>query len=91
MRDTLQGGFYGGVAGFSIEDIAVDCLHPESGRLGTEHTSDVLIHLPQKAARWHARAAAGAVKHSSLLDLQWRAEAFQPRSAHAALPAPLFQ
>ena len=46
-RDALQGGFYGGVAGFGIKDIAADCMHPETGRWGTEQMTDMLIYWMQ--------------------------------------------
>jgi len=38
-----QVGFYHGLDGFSVEEIAGDCLHPSHGQLGTEYLADLLV------------------------------------------------
>ena len=58
-RDALSGAFYAGWQGFSIEDIANDCLHPSHGRLGTEYMTDVLVHWTLAAYK-EAVAGSGA-------------------------------
>lgn len=50
QRDALTPGFQAALPGFSIEEIAGDCLHPLHGRLGTEYMTDLLVHWTMKAA-----------------------------------------
>lgn len=52
MRSALNKPMFAGLPGFSIPEVAGDCLHPTSGTRGVDYVTDMVIH-------W-TRAAVGA-------------------------------
>jgi hypothetical protein len=57
MRRALEPNAHSGRPGFSLTEIAADCLHPNTGTLGTEYVADMLVQWLQGAAQRAADAA----------------------------------
>ena len=49
MRDALNEPAFAGRPGFSIPELAGDCLHPTSGTRGVDYVTDMVIHWTQRA------------------------------------------
>ena len=85
MYAALAEGVRAGRPGYSMLDIAGDCLHPMHGTLGTEYVTDVLIHWVYSTAREAAAArASGGANGAGARGVQRWA-----RSAATVLPAPV--
>lgn len=50
MRRALNDSVYAHAAGFSIPEVAQDCLHPIHGSRGVDYVTDVLVHWTRAAA-----------------------------------------
>ena len=53
QRDALSQAFVEARDGFSIEQIAADCLHPVHGSLGTEYMTDLLVEWTMALRKAH--------------------------------------
>ena len=58
MHSALAEGVRAGRPGFSMAEVAGDCLHPLHGTLGTEYVTDVLVEWLSGSRRRHQSAAA---------------------------------
>lgn len=57
MRDALTEPVFASTPGFSIPEVAGDCLHPISGSRGVDYVTDLVIHWTQKAVEQRRDAA----------------------------------
>ena len=48
---AVSAGLYAGREGFTLDDVATDCLHPDQGRVGNRYVSDMLRHWLGAARR----------------------------------------
>ena len=49
--EAVSPGLYANRSGFTLDDVAPDCLHPDQGRYGNGYVSDILRHWLRQAAR----------------------------------------
>jgi len=49
--EAVAPGLYANRTGFTLDDVAADCLHPDQGRYGNAYASDILRHWLRQAAR----------------------------------------
>ena len=84
MRAALEEPAFAGRAGFSIQELAADCLHPVSGTRGVDYVADMLIH-------WTQRAAAVRAAERQAASLSAAPASRQSPPAPVGLPAALFR
>ena len=75
---------YANRTGFTLDDVAADCLHPDQGRYGNAYTSEILRHWLWQAAR-RVRSVRSAPPAAGLAEEAWRL----PPPCNATEPAAL--
>ena len=66
MRSALNGAVFAGRPGFSIPEIAGDCLHPTSGTRGVDYVTDMVIHWTRQAVMKRQATASTEVTSPSV-------------------------
>ena len=83
-------GLYANRTGFTLDDVAADCLHPDQGRYGNAYASEILRHWLWQAARRVRSGVRSARRARSAPPTAGMAEAWSlPPPCNATEPAAL--